>query len=174
MDLNKFKSLVFNRNNLITFLVLILISWQQLPILYNNFKARGVILEKKIYVPIYHPAKMESVLFPPENKRALTIFWATWCAPCKLEMNRLKSSVENGHIKSDQIFAINPFEDSNVVRAFLLKKPFPFIFIEDLGLSNILNIKATPTTLFIDKGAVDSSSSGMSLIGIWRAENYLN
>jgi thiol-disulfide isomerase/thioredoxin len=113
------------------------------------------------------------VEFPPKHSRAVTIFWASWCGPCKIEMQRLKSSVENKKISPDLVFAINPFETHSEVITFLKQNKFPFKFIEAPDITEKLNIISTPTTMFLNQGVITSLSSGVSFIGIWKAEYFL-
>lgn len=143
-----------------------------LPRVINNFDKEGQRLETEKY-KIIEVSNVEKDISFPGKQRSIAIFWATWCAPCKLEMARLSSSVRNGAIPSGSIIAINPFESTNIVRSFLKKESFPFIFIEDRGISQRLNINTTPTTLFIENKKIISLSSGLSFIGIWKAEQFL-
>lgn len=135
---------------------------------------KGLEIESKIYSIFLHPKKVSALIFPPENQKVLAIFWASWCGPCKIEMNRLKQSVLNGKIANDKIYAINPFEGFSEIEKFLSKNDYPFIFMNSPDLSRRLNIQVTPSTLFIENNRVSSMESGMSLIGIWRAELFLN
>lgn len=116
--------------------------------------------------------EVTSVTFPPKG-RAIAIFWSTTCPPCKVEMARLKSSVEDGKIPQEKIFAIDSFENALDIKKFLKKSPHPFTFIQDPGFSRALNIRATPTTIFLEDGKVLSISTGLSVIGIWKAEQFL-
>ena len=109
----------------------------------------------------------------PTNERSITIFWATWCTPCKVEMARIKNSVISGKIKRRQIFAINPFESKHIVTKFLKKNEYPFTFMTAPKLSKELNISRTPTIVFFDKNKVERISSGLSLIGVYWAEYFL-
>lgn len=139
------------------------------PIIANNFKLADKVIQNKTVEVIETREKMS---FPPKS-RAIAIFWTTTCGPCKLEMMRLKNSVKAGKISKDQIFAINPFEAENTTRIFLKKENFPFTFINDPDTAFEVEVKATPTVLFLDNGKIKSASTGISLTGIYSAENFL-
>jgi cytochrome c biogenesis protein CcmG, thiol:disulfide interchange protein DsbE len=142
------------------------------PAVIKNFQHEGLQLTPQPHLVI-SPKDVHSALFPPEKGRALAIFWATWCGPCKVEMNRLKASVESGKIPRDAIFAINPFEDQAQIESFLKLSPYPFIFLENGELSETLQVSVTPTSVWIEDAKVQSINSGMSVFGIWRAEMQL-
>lgn len=152
---------------LIYFLVLGFVLYQIVPRTMQNFETEGQSIDTS---RVQNVATNEVISFPPAGK-SIAIFWATWCAPCKLEMKRLKSSVESGAIPKDKIFAINPFEGQPAILKFLKSEPYPFVFIEAPELVSKLKVEVTPTTLFIEEGKILSRSSGLSLIGIWRAES---
>lgn len=144
------------------------------PRIYNNFKN-----ENQTIAPINHLVLLSpgtSLEFPLQNKNSLIIFWASWCAPCKLEMNRLKKSVEEKKISPDQIFAINPFEEKEIELAFIKKEKYPFIFLRDElnTLKLKLKIEQTPTVLLFEKTHLKKISSGISLTGIFQAETFLS
>lgn len=162
------KLLSFKYNLLILILVVFLLI-KQGPAIINNFKNEGIIIPPRNYNSI---GQNQKILFPiPHN--SVIIFWASWCGPCKIEMHRFKSSVEEGKINASSIFAVNAFESAIVVKDFLSKNSYPFIFLEAPKLSTILKIQVTPTVVFIENNKVISSSSGMSLSGIWKAESFL-
>jgi len=163
-----------SKSNLITLFILALAIYMQAPTILKNFQTEGTKLETEEYNKISAKGLGGKVLFPPQNRNSMTIFWASWCAPCKLEMQRLKSSVENGKIPEELIFAINPFETTATVISFLSKNDFPFTFISAPDVSQKLNISSTPTTLFIEKNEIISMKSGLSFVGIWRAEYFLD
>lgn len=153
-------------------LILLFIIFQlskQVPIWINNFNQEGIELTSQNYEVI---STKELATFPGSGKSA-AIFWATWCGPCKIEMKRLKDSVESGKIGRDKIYAINPFESKEVVEQFLRTNDFPFIFIEAPKIVKDLNVELTPTTVLIEESKVHSLKSGISFIGIWTLENFL-
>lgn len=142
------------------------------PLFFANISREGETIPVQAYLVIESGMTEKKIKFPPE-KRSIAIFWATWCAPCKVEMKRLASSVEDGKIPRGEIIAINPFETPEVIRPFLRENPYPFTFIEDNGISQKLDIRRTPTTLFLENKKIVSLSSGLSFIGIWKAESFL-
>lgn len=158
--------------NLVTAIILVAFLLKQGPSILNNFSQAGKALTTQEYKVISEGSK-KTVVFPQENEKKILFFWATWCGPCKIEMARLKSSVEAGKILGTDILAINPFEDESVVRKFLKQTPYPFIFLEAPELSRTLEVELTPTTAFVEGKKIVRMSSGMSLIGIWWAELFL-
>lgn len=161
-------------SNALTLVLLALVIWKLLPQVINNFKSQGRTLVSRDFRVISLSEGPRSLTFPAKNKKQVTIFWATWCGPCKIEMSRLQNSIDKKTVSGKDIIAINPFETPEEVEAFLKNNKYEFTFIEAPEISNTLNINSTPTTLLIDNGKIVSQSSGMSIIGIWKIENFLN
>lgn len=160
----------FTISNVITAVILGLFLYNRVPVFLENNSLEGKPLLPQEYSVFNSP---ESELFPALDQRYVVIFWATWCGPCKVEMNRLQTSVNEGKIPGDKIVAINSFEEPRVVKKFIQENSYPFTFLNAPELGDQLKIKVTPTTLFLDKGVITQVSSGMSLVGIWRAEKFL-
>lgn len=159
--------------NIAYILIVVFALSKVVPRLISNFKNEGLPLQPGNY-RILASGKAQSLQFPNSSSNAVVIFWATWCGPCKIEMNRLKSSVENGKIPSDKIIAINPFETGPVVDKFIMQEKYPFTFIDAAPITKQLKIIATPTMLFVENGIVTSMKTGLSFIAIWQAENLFN
>jgi len=137
----------------------------------NNNEQEGKSIETNTYKVLNEINK--EIIFPT-NTNSIIFFWASWCMPCKVEMERLKTSVNNKKINSNQIIAINPFETNEQTHRFLKKNAYPFIFIDAKNISKDLGINATPTIALIKDNKVEQISSGISLWGIWKIESFLN
>lgn len=161
-----------NLSNIFFLIVSVYAAYSLLPVLQNNLEKEGLLISSQKYKVIDRNGTNQELLFPTKS-RSIAIFWATWCAPCKMEMARLSASVKDGKIPIGAIIAINPFESSEVVRSFLKTESHPFTFIEDNGISQLLKVDRTPTTMFIENQTILNLSSGLSFIGIWKAERFL-
>lgn len=153
-------------SQIIFVVVLLFLAYQRVPQILAHMQLEGKVLTPQSRKIISSEA---IVTYPPPGL-SLTIFWATWCSPCKLEMNRLKNSVEAGAIPQDSIFAISLWEEDKVVAEFLRKNPYPFTFLKPEATEADLKIVATPTIMLVDEGLIRSLSQGISLWGIWWVE----
>lgn len=162
-----------SKSNVLTFVLLAGVLYLRGPEILKNFKTEGTKVQSQNYQVLSPKTASDTTTFPLMDSKSIAIFWATWCGPCKIEMKRLKSSVDEGKIPPKSIFAINPFESAQVVSNYLKKNDYPFTFIEAPELVSLFNISSTPTTIFFDNNEIHSMSSGLSLIGIWKAENFL-
>lgn len=103
----------------------------------------------------------------------LLVFWATWCGPCKIELGRLQSAIEDGDIPAHRIFAISLQESPQVVKNFLKDNPYTFnVLLDPTGRSvKTWPISGTPTVAHIDpNGVIKWISTGLSPTGIYRAK----
>ncbi len=95
----------------------------------------------------------------------LVNFWATWCAPCRIEMPDLQATFEAHQADGLVILAVNREESAETVRSF---------FIDELGLTftplldveaevaQLYNVANYPTSLFIDEtGTVTAVHRGL-------------
>ena len=88
-----------------------------------------------------------------DNSRPLVVnIWATWCPPCRREMPAL-AQARRDHPGVDFLL-INQAEDSAVITEFLTSEQLldePVLVDAHNALSDALNVRVLPTTLFFDE-----------------------
>lgn len=88
-----------------------------------------------------------------KGKVVLLEFWATWCGPCVEEMPHLVKLYEKYRGRGFELLAISVDADSDRYKvapfAETHKLTFPVLF--DEGVSTLYNVKAYPTTIFLDR-----------------------
>ena len=160
----------FSKNNLITLGLIVLVLLIQGPNWISNFQ----VTQKKIPETEFLNLLTQEQAKLNHTQKYIMFFWASWCAPCKLEMHRYQKSIENGQINKNQFIAINPFEDLRSIKKFIADNKFDFQFWDDYKIiGDFLGIQATPTVTFVENMQVVHQSTGISLIGIFRAEYFL-
>lgn len=159
-------------NVLFAFLISLLI-FKQAPLWMNSFKQEGKRFTVSEVLSIYG----EKELIPLKDKRAVYIFWATWCGPCHMQLSRFKKAVEKGELPKDQIIAVNLGETLNLVKDFQEKESYPFKIV--IASSNNswqdFNVQATPSTAYVnEEGLIETFTAGLSPLAVFRAKQFLN
>ena len=89
------------------------------------------------------------------GKPILLNFWATWCAPCRLEMPIIQRSYLN-NAGELAVIAINNAEDPEDVQAFIdeLDLTFEVLLDPEEEAQRLYQVRGYPTTFFIDRDGV--------------------
>lgn len=138
------------------------------PSLFEQFQLEG----KKL-----NPIIIDGKLFPPPGVKSVLIFWASWCGPCTIELDRIHRALLKNEISAGHIYAVNLGESKDVVDKVIAKRKFKIPVVRDeFGeLANRIKVQGTPTIAFIDKtGTINWLSSGISPTLIYRIKNFLN
>ncbi|MBI3461327.1 DUF3179 domain-containing protein, partial [Candidatus Acetothermia bacterium] len=91
------------------------------------------------------------------GQKILLNFWATWCAPCKVEMPDLEAQYQKHHSKLI-VLGIDLDESADVIQRFLKEEvqvSYPIVIDTGAKVKKAYNVFAQPTSYFIsEKGVI--------------------
>lgn len=159
--------------NIIPIFILAIILSNRLPILYRHYKIEGTPLKNYTLTNL----DASSIVLPEKNKKNIFIFWATWCGPCSIELNRINKLLLENIITSNNVYAINMGEDIALVRKMIKDKGYIFkTVIDQKGLlARDLKIEATPSIVFINEDqTINWLTSGVSPTLNYRLKKFVH
>lgn len=108
-----------------------------------------------------------------KGKPVLINFWATWCAPCVLEMPNFQKYYED-YPGQFEVLAINYGESKDVVGEFIhdIGVTFPVLFDNDAKVHGVYRFPGYPTSYIVDKTGVIRFQH-IGLMDERTLENYL-
>jgi len=91
-----------------------------------------------------------------KGKVVLVNFWATWCPPCRAEMPAIDAVYRAQKDAGLVVLAVNLQEDAALVKAFgrQFSLSFPLLLDADGAVSVRYQIRALPTTFFVDRRGI--------------------
>jgi len=100
----------------------------------------------------------ELTLSDLRGKAVVVNLWASWCPPCRAEMPALERVYEANRDRGLEIVALNTtFQDSEGAAAEFVQEfglTFPVVLDRAGEASRTYQLRALPTTFFIDKGGI--------------------
>jgi thiol-disulfide isomerase/thioredoxin len=83
-------------------------------------------------------------------------FWATWCAPCVLEMPRLQAASEQHRVRGLRVVGVNVNEPPAAIRAWVREFGITYDMLIDTGgrTAYAYRVRSLPLTYFIDSAGV--------------------
>ena len=90
-------------------------------------------------------------------------FWATWCAPCRVEMPALQEASARYADEGLVILAVNAGESAGAVKSYAeeLGLTFPLILDPDGEIIDLYAVRFFPTTVWVDaEGRVQAKHLG--------------
>lgn len=90
-------------------------------------------------------------------------FWATWCAPCRVEMPALQAASERYADEGVVVLAVNASERRDQVEGFMdeLGLTFPAVLDPEGEIVDLYEVRVFPTTIWIDgQGVVRAEHFG--------------
>jgi len=141
----------------------------RLPAIRDSYSLEGVKAPSLTLVDLNGKIKRW-----PEDLPApvIFVFWATWCGPCKVELNRYNAAIQKKEIPYDRFYAINIGEEPSLVKASLQEHNYTFQVLLDVNeeANHFFKVNATPTVVHIDKDQkISWVASGVSPTAIYRA-----
>ena len=122
--------------------------------------------ELKNLVLIKNPKLYEDVIFMDINQKNVNLddfkgklvilnFWATWCAPCKLEMPSLDNLQSNSKLNNLEIFPINIGQEDALKSKTFFKElniqNLEIYFDAPITLAKKFSLRGVPTTILFNK-----------------------
>lgn len=81
--------------------------------------------------------------------------WTSWCPPCRAEMPAIENVYQANKERGLEVLAVNStYQDSETSAAAFVQElglTFPILLDRDGSVSNRYQLRALPTTYFIDR-----------------------
>ena len=131
-----------------------------------NFSQAFEKPDLKNLVLIENPKLYEDVIFMDINQKNVNLddfkgklvilnFWATWCAPCKLEMPSLDNLQSNNKLNNLEIFPINIGQEDALKSKTFFKElniqNLEIYFDAPITLAKKFSLRGVPTTILFNK-----------------------
>lgn len=99
----------------------------------------------------------------PGTDPTIVIVWATWCVPCKLQINAIEKLQKDGELKDVRVVGVSIDRDIDAVRRFCSNRQCPMILGHDPGFLDKTHSTGVPTTILVDtEGIVQDVWTGWS------------
>ncbi|MBI3659680.1 DUF3179 domain-containing protein [Candidatus Acetothermia bacterium] len=128
------------------------------PLPYNDANLR-VGIEEGFIAPNFALKNLEGKIVKLTELRGQKIllnFWATWCAPCKVEMPDLEAQYQKHH-SNLIVLGIDLDESADVIQRFLKEEvhvSYPIVMDTGAKVKKVYNVFAQPTSYFINEKGV--------------------
>ncbi|RZA12574.1 MAG: TlpA family protein disulfide reductase [Proteobacteria bacterium] len=140
---------------------------QRIPTWISNYKVEG-----KVVTPFQVSDETGAKVTLPLPQKQIVVFWATWCKPCELELDRFNRAIADKDIPADSVIAVSLGEEPKLVYDEARRREYAFkVYVDQPAASTAsLEVSGTPQVYHIDEsGKVVYASMGLSPMSIMRA-----
>jgi peroxiredoxin len=92
------------------------------------------------------------------GKAVIVNVWASWCPPCQAEMPALQQVYQDYQARGLVILGVNATDQDDPAKAVLFSQEkglsFPILFDLDGSVAHVYQVRALPTTFFIDPAGI--------------------
>lgn len=168
-----FKKIPYSRiTNVLLFILVSWVLYHRGPQIWDMFNRQGQIAVSHQVLGLDG-----ATIQLPLPQKHLLIFWATWCEPCKIEMNRINRLVKDKELDPRSIIAISSKEEAGTLKEFVKSQDYQFLV--GIDRENILvegyHIQGTPTLiLFNENGVIEWMTMGLSPSLEIRLKNFFS
>ncbi|MFN8481616.1 MAG: redoxin domain-containing protein [Anaerolineae bacterium] len=88
-----------------------------------------------------------------KGRPVLVNFWATWCAPCAIEMPALEETYRKYKDQGLVVLAVNQAEGADTVSQYMREHglTFPAVLDKDTSIAQLYRVTGYPTTWIVDR-----------------------
>jgi thiol-disulfide isomerase/thioredoxin len=157
----RFRNILSVISNILLVLVIGIWLFKRAPKIYEAYQ-----LENKV-APIFNfvDLSLKPVQYPLPGKKTAFVFWATWCAPCKLEIARINKMISDQVVHKEDVIGITYNEDPSIILKTIQERNYEFQTVQDYQTeaSNYFEVSGTPTVILLDENRkVKWVTSGIS------------
>lgn len=166
-----FNTIIKSFDRLVVLCLVLLVAFTKGPAFINSLKN-----ENKQFAFDSQMTNLQGQLVQLQ-KPMLIVFWATWCKPCEIELNRVQEMINNNSLKNLQVLAVALDDELAVVQEHVMKMKYTFPVVLDSSVqwASRLGVTSTPTVITINKNnEITWMTSGLSPFLEMRLKYYLN
>lgn len=159
--------------NFTLFIIMIFILFKRLPELNAHLQIEGQ------QAPDFQVETLSGkILKSTELQQPIVlVFWATWCSPCGIELQRINQMILDKKISAASVWAISLQEEKSIVAQVAHDRNYQFqIGIDPNGkISDLFRVTSTPTVALIEKNkTIKWMTSGLSPTLEFRIIHFIN
>lgn len=143
------------------------------PGIYQNFKLEEQSLNGSVEV-LDLAGNRQEIRYGEHPM--LLVFWATWCGPCKLELNRINRLIKQGELgPALKVISVVYDEKPELVQMTAQDRGYQFpVVLDHKGLlTQNFKVHGTPTLVLLNaQGGVEWVSTGVSASLELRLKNF--